>query len=558
MQKGYAYVSIKEWLNTFASTTAIRGFAFIKQSKTSVEKIIWWLVVLVCIYQTISDLINTVNSFKKEPTSSRFRVMKNESITLLKPKLCFSLDTPKFNTQINMTDMSQVLQLLSKFKPREITNLTNVEENFFQFTLLSAMMIGNLIRAEQQTSSFDNPNRFRWGLIDLESGIFSNSTSLSLATVKDYWVSSSMGLKNLTFHLCAQLCKFIRLKLLQIEVNFVEGLFNNAILDPCEQNNCYYFGSVHLLQREFFCIRIPSDNFFTFHNQFDRVVVTYDMKPLYPAGMKWIETPRTTASFFLGFEGQFGTRNLNVFKVLLNTQMGMVISISSHFHAVNIRRNPCSYKPYFECSVQCRSEYIAQVCGCDPVSDLSYQPRVGVECGSLLSYNRLTVISHLSSAKCANLSVLYPHPNCSDSCHEECETFIIEASILERISDDVKLYVGNQSAVEISMQNYVYPRMEEYLSMTAAQLVVSLGGNLSLYLGASFIGLFHMVMLLFRLPFDLRDGPELQNSIQNHSDRNRITKPPNKIKRHQNYGESKFASEYRSSLRICYTNKNHD
>jgi len=44
--------------------------------------------------------------------------------------------------------------------------------------------------------------------------------------------------------------------------------------------------------------------------------------------------------------------------------------------------------------------------------------------------------------------------------------------------------------------------VEQQLSMTVMTLVAAIGGNLSLYLGASFLALIHIVVFIVKLPFE--------------------------------------------------------
>ena len=60
---------------------------------------------------------------------------------------------------------------------------------------------------------------------------------------------------------------------------------------------------------------------------------------------------------------------------------------------------------------------------------------------------------------------------------------------------------SSQTEVKIYPVSFLYPRMEEIEAMTAKQFLAQLGGNLSLWIGASFHVLVHMVLFIVTLPF---------------------------------------------------------
>jgi len=74
-------------------------------------------------------------------------------------------------------------------------------------------------------------------------------------------------------------------------------------------------------------------------------------------------------------------------------------------------------------------------------------------------------------------------------------------------ADDPSLaYLNASTVIGIRLTKFVYQKVDEYLTMDALTLIASLGGNLSLYLGASFLALIHIIVFFLKLPFEVTYG----------------------------------------------------
>lgn len=512
-----------EYFTAFSNTTAIRGFALVKHSKTTVEKWFWAILMICFTGFTVNDVLRTFQNFNFEPTSSRFSVMRNLTISLRDPTICIYMDPAGFWRDINISDLRQVEQLLDKFSSNkdilqmlsdtdkmplykadalqrpDLLNISVTNSSALRsFLSLTAMMLSNVVRAEQTLSFGNASTQSQWGLFNLKSRSLRRDTSASLAAVKDFYVRRRVPLQELIKLTCSLMCRQMNLKIVTYRQNFLMGTRSYEIHQLCRPANCYWFGTFSLIQRDMMCLKLYDDTVFQFTNAYDLNMI---VAAPYEAYMVNYTLEFLSAALYLGFGANFGTRNFELIKHFFEEQKYLEASIIGNYKAVNIKRKKCADITYFECYSVCRSEYIRQQCGCIALGTfaMSSLPQNDTGCGEKLSSsNETTGIWGLSAQKCANLSRnLHPNPSCSQECYEECETLIMSQTVGETKIED---FLKNFTVLQIAVAKYVYPYMEEFVSVTLRELVVGLGGNLSLYLGASFIALVHILVFFSKIP----------------------------------------------------------
>jgi len=108
------------------------------------------------------------------------------------------------------------------------------------------------------------------------------------------------------------------------------------------------------------------------------------------------------------------------------------------------------------------------------------------------------------SQKCASAlraSAKETNESCSFLCYKNCETVLFSSTI----SPDESYASATNASTMIRLRclKFVYQNVLEYKTMEEMQLITSLGGNLSLYLGASFLALIHICVFFVKLPFEL-------------------------------------------------------
>jgi len=87
-----------------------------------------------------------------------------------------------------------------------------------------------------------------------------------------------------------------------------------------------------------------------------------------------------------------------------------------------------------------------------------------------------------------------PATICAKNCLRDCETRLLS---LYAIPYEVVNNTG--TILSVAVDPFLYPYVEEFELIDLRQYLGSLGGNLSLWLGASFIVLLHLVVFILKI-----------------------------------------------------------
>jgi len=171
-------------------------------------------------------------------------------------------------------------------------------------------------------------------------------------------------------------------------------------------------------------------------------------------------------------------KQINSMYQLVETTEAVKIAVAAQYKQLNKQHFPCSLDTHLSmCLFLCRKQFIRKWCGCTPL-DLS---------SSVQTLNECSVKHFISptNPNCSKRIDQFILPECTIKCHPKCDRQKVTFNGREYNGD------GNKTMMTIYIDNFDYPIFEEIPLLDARQVLGSIGGNLSLYLGANFMLLYY-------------------------------------------------------------------
>jgi len=533
----------ESYFEKFSTTTVIRVFNFIRTASHLVERIFWILVFIGFTIVTVWDISQTIQRYLSEPTGSivSFPATSDVGMNFSNAALCISMNEASLlklydnetlvdeiiSAFVSTPDITQQLrEKLEKFHTMHaelarMHSLSNRNESARHESLIAYYDSINSVTAtmfnQLEVALLGLTTAMLEDLVEAENvqtdsaQIFTTKTAEKLYT---FYASRRTDFGELLLLTAEATCVFQRIRLFSVRQNTNTGLFTQNIFDVCERSRkLKWFGRGHFGTYALTCYGLPSEAL-VFFSAFDSVVVTAQVEMLYR------ELAATVEGFVVDLGGTISLNSGGQAPVLalLNKKQSAEFSLETWSSSANLHRSGCLDRDIdgiqIECIAWCRAELIMKACGCMPlISEFAGKFKalqVGFEICAGVDFERLV---YLSDKRCGNVlavSVEETKANCSRRCHKNCDTMLYSSTIreAENVSNQslVTDIVNATTIVMLHSRRNVYMRVVEYQTMDERQLIVSLGGNLSLYLGASFLALIHIVVFLLKLPFDIAHG----------------------------------------------------
>ncbi len=301
----------------------------------------------------------------------------------------------------------------------------------------------------------------------------------------------SVNYKLLIKQIGTLICRQLNTKLFSYHNDDILGVTKLSIEFSCTVDNHFLFGETVLPSVCLLCINAKGSGMFHFTSTHTHSGLIYSPKHLYFDGYE----PKYPI-VLLDFDKSFGARNMDY--TLSSTQTMNARSrslISGLYKSDSLKRKPCGMDISFrECEIHCKGEMIRNRCKCAPVS---YSHNIHLNesvCGSYAtdtsSVDSLKV-PFVTEGNCDNLTLYGLGDVCAQNCHESCETLLFVHTVTTLPTNQNQL--GYRYLAIESLMTFQFPEIIEFLSMGRKDLITSLGGNLSLWLGASFLALIHIV-----------------------------------------------------------------
>lgn len=463
----------------FSTQTGIRGFVHAENAQNLCEKLMWYCIIVIAAGLTGWDVHDSLKYFLSNPTSTRLSIMNNASIAF-EPTLCVPFSTHFEN--VNEMSNESVSKLLTDTWPQLSARINSTEiiistDSLMKVLSLSLAVVNSNSRA-QYLGSFRSAKynyNYSWAFVRLQPRATNNWILEGYNQVKsaaDWFRRNNVKMEDLMRISGALLCRF---SLIFFEFSSDSVGQNHT----CLINEISWVGLQPLYPfADFFCLPFPS-RYFIYNASSDVTTLTVQLPPSFQ--------PQAPPVITMDLSGDpvISLRTKNILRISMNSHLTVQIQISAKYKQINHLDNSCTRnnaQPV--CLISCIQEYIEKWCHCSPVPKLkkvqSGQPECHVE-----SFARS---KSENSTNCRQLQTNFQITElCFPKSVKQCEYYVVFFTYLPMLPTNLP----NTSSVHFFVDTFDYAVSEEFYLVSFKQFLSSLGGNLSLYLGASFLAIFH-------------------------------------------------------------------
>lgn len=505
----------KHYWKEFAESTGFYNFAFLFKSKTKVECAFWLLATVIGALFTVNDVRGTIEHYWKFPTATRIKVHNNDSMELSGVAICIDFDVSRMIPEhFNITDMSQISEILENAENFNLIQYFHEyhihEKNTTKIGNLKVLLglvlgaISSIVRAEQMINH--NTSYHRWGFpISITKSSMPrvlNKSSAQPIRIMHQWLKNRYSYADLMQSAGRFMCHLMKQTV--ITNSFGNDQYVRQESDPCNNGLITWLGVPlqNLVENEVFCMKLHTD-YFRYKTPADTTLFSLKPQDIYPHLHKFIPARYVYLSLhdaFLSLNGH------NIQYIPFESAIFLSITVVGQYTELNTDTDPCAKIPSQVCLMKCRSEFIKNACKCRPLSqaylsmnEISLLPY----CGNSIAAEEKFVLRQ--SSDCLSVGMKFqPNQTCADRCLSPCQTLLYSVtsvwdetlrSLMDFETDDKSTVFG------VSFDLFKYPVIEEIPLMTVKDFFTNLGGNLSLYLGVSFIVILHFFIFFMNVIF---------------------------------------------------------
>lgn len=466
----------------FANTTGIKAFGFAQKAKSPFERLFWSCLIVLGSFLTIFDVYQTVETFLQYPTSTKITLINNDSLNLGEPTLCMDVKL------VNFTALPYDPNILNKTAEWLSTN----EESLLNSTFTHAgdlliQLIANTIQVEQgvlggQIAQNGNPK-----LILPHFQYSSNLLPLVTANIAN--LNFSIG--KLAKRVAAYLCRRIKLKIHFYDYSGDDDIYFDRKDDVCLPELMLWLGvTSENPQKTILCVKLPN-KFFRFGSSSDYLTIKFYEDSLRSNEELVSDEEQSATLDFSGTQVRLKSVENSLWIPVYNGQT-IGLYVIGKYERLNLSKSPCSSGTKSQCLLRCRHNYIRSECGCTPVFD---EKNSIITCGNFYlnpSPDRIFVPGfNLTNPACLKIKMKFqPDSECESKCYSPCLYQILSYYYMPGKNASA----GKGSRMAIFVDSFSFHEFKEILLISSKQLLGSIGGSLSLYLGASFVVLIHIIV----------------------------------------------------------------
>lgn len=441
------------------------------QSRSKVERLIWALALTAASAYTVYEVYETFKYYQTEPTVSKIRMKTELPMNLSALKLCLEYhlwDLKPFNdnwTVYNKTDLFRYLNSLNmtnlqfeKVESEKLLEATakqlNIGKNqlFFIASSLVSMITESELHQTDQATCF-------------------NATYYFLKIFPQALLNASGLVREIGAQLWAQM---------QLSIVNFQGKAEGKKMANFSGNLVTWHGSESVLQKTQSCFNVTSD-LLSFGSIYDSIQITFNPSEVF------LPIPLSIRLHFgHNYEIVLDSENVIMVDTLYKSQVA--VTVDAQYNARSSRNYQCSNEliSASECVKICTIKLIYSLFDCVPLHSVFVLENNLMICWQMEGFHNIikpALLNHLKN-------------ECSKRCHPPCKR---RRLIFEKHIGDQLL---NISMLNINIASFIFPVFEDVSAMTSKQLLSQLGGNLSLWLGASFLVLLHVLIFIIYLPID--------------------------------------------------------
>lgn len=458
----------------FSATTGLKAFGFAINSRLPAERYFWFCLIACGSVLTILDIMCIIDSFITNSTGTKVILITNDSINLGEPTLCvdtklpdFDVDKEEFQKELDSVNIKEIFE-----EPSNSSKLMNVVTRLVvDVTRAEQGILGK--KATKNGTSVLPHLKYSSELFPILNAHL-NTVNISLRAIA--------GLAG------AHLCRKMRVKLHFYDYTGTDEISDKYNQDVCTQQLIVWLGiTPQGYKNQMLCIKLPN-RFFLFESSEDITTIKW-----YGAGFNVAVDKDTEEWGILDFSGGlvFTESSENLLTIPMYYGHFVGIYVMGQYSKINQRSSPCGSEPQSQCLLRCRFDYIRSNCGCTPLFDDEFAPNAP-KCGTFnVSTSKSSFIPGFDydNLACQKIKAKFqPDEQCQSTCVSLCDYTVLSFYYMQGKNTQ---YLGG-TRVALFVDRFSYHKIVEIPLLTARQLMGSIGGSLSLYLGASFIVLIHV------------------------------------------------------------------
>lgn len=453
---------LKDQWQQFCYTTGIRGFLFLSKSETIHERLLWGVALLICFVVTINDVVSTVKLYVEVPTNVNLKVVTTPEYNMSNLTLCYAIDQNLFPNAGSSGDL-----IIKKNYTKYFDDLILIIKNN-QLNLLKDSDFETIYQAMYYVAVvFEN---------ELHDSTNSNSSTIIMKS--NLYNASTIAKKLGALLWC----------LSELKVNKFNSTFEWTLYDHCLESQIAWFGVSPFANHIESCMTLAKESlsFTTFHWNLKIQIQIVDLLPPKFPQLAIHLSPDPVMSYELP----------DVLLVEYGRSHAINVKLIGEYHSLTTKENACmTQDSLINCYLNCRIEYFQQSCSCIPAFATfipSYSYNVDQSCEGLnqsaLCFNRTD--RAIAYNKCIK-----------GNCYQPCKIQLNSVTVATKDNHDT----ANTTNIQLVAKVMAYPIFQEMYSFGARQFLAQLGGNLSLWLGASFLVLLHILVsaakMVYKQPY---------------------------------------------------------
>lgn len=456
----------------FTTQTSIRGFVHASKAKNVREKCMWYLIIAITAGLTCWDVHDSLVYFLSNPTTTKISVLDNMTISFEQPTICLPFQT--YFENVNEMNAQSVPQLLDEMWPRVFLQNNSdevaMDDQMVKFLSLSLAVLTSISRAQYVGAlPAKFPHIYTWG--------FANGYRMEgydhVKSAAVWFQDNNVKMTTLMQIAGELLCNFSRISIKRLTTR-------NQTRFTCSRSRVSWVGLQPVYPNsDFFCMYLPSD-LFAFSTIADITQFKADFSPQFRT------KDFSTISIDLSGQQLISLRSQNTLWISVGSAVSVQIQIFARYKHLNRPTQRCtSHNPAQPiCLMNRLQEYIKNWCNCAP---FPFPNEFNSENLPDCNVDILNSTKSINSSKCLLIQREFPDENISFAkCFSRCEYHVISYFHVPIVSEG-----NNGTLANFFVDPYKFPMIEEFFLIGPKQFLGSLGGNLSLYLGASFVALFH-------------------------------------------------------------------
>lgn len=482
----------------FSQKTGIKALAFAANSKFSTERWFWYIMIVFGSLLTILDLKENVENFLSGPTGTKIILVSNSTIEMGEPTLCLNFNVSKMRLySLSVYEASELFKHFNKsllMSDLPLNEKLEINPYFHLQLSLVITLLTDISMVEQSVLTYEELKNFT----DNITNKFKYSTSSSYIVHKSL-KDLNMSLKSVIRAVGVNLCRLINL-----EVEFGRYDVEKEKWTPKEKvcaadritwmGTAPQYGDIGLL-----CLKLPG-SIFKFASNQDTTTIIWEEQNFY-LNLSYSQLPDSYSPYGTLDFSQCPTR-LHIAGSFLwipyNTHHTVGLSVLGEYKKITKPSSPCGTRKLCDCLMETRALFFRKHCGCTPFMDGPTDQYS--QCGEIRDSITSVFVPgyNYSNPKCQKIKFNYYGGfgfECIHPCHYSSLSFYYMDGSYAKNTQNV-------TRLELFAHGFTFHLIEEIPMITTKMFLGSIGGNLSLYLGMSFLVLLHVFVFWFSQLFD--------------------------------------------------------